>query len=222
MSAIFGATSIFALFLKMNNITLFIFKLIISIGMILIAFPSKNIRYFIKNILYLYLVSIVLGGALYFINIQFSYKQEGIIFYHNKMSINIIILLMISPFILYNYIKEMKKYKLKYNELYELEVILKNNQKLNLTAFLDTGNRLTDPYLNRPIIIINDIDIKYDDMILVPFNTILNTSYLKCFEVEKVKIKGYLEIKKVLLGISPKEIKMEGVDCIIGSNILEG
>lgn len=162
-----------------------------------------------------------MGGALYFINVQFSYKQEGILFYHNGMSINVFILLMITPLILYTYSKEMRTYKAKYSTLYEMEVILKNHQKLKLTAFLDTGNRLRDPYLRRPIIIINDIlKVKEENYILVPFRTIGGQDYLKCFEVDCVKING-ATIKKVLLGISKEKVKMEGVDCIIGTNLLE-
>lgn len=221
LSSLFGGVSIFVLFLPMNTITLFLFKVVLSILMVLIAFSFKNLRFFIKNIGYLYLVSIVMGGALYFINVQFSYKQEGILFYHNGMSINVFILLMITPLILYTYSKEMRTYKAKYSTLYEMEVILKNHQKLKLTAFLDTGNRLRDPYLRRPIIIINDIlKVKEENYILVPFRTIGGQDYLKCFEVDCVKING-ATIKKVLLGISKEKVKMEGVDCIIGTNLLE-
>jgi len=221
LASLIGALSIFLLFIKINNITLFLFKLVISILMILIAFSFRNLKYTLKNLLYLYILSIVLGGALYFINCSFSYKQEGIIFYHNGLSINIIILIMISPFILYTYIKESKNLKMKYNQLYEMNVTLKNKKNISLTAFLDTGNSLKDPFLKRPIIVTNEIDIS-GNYILVPFSTILNESFLKCYEVEKVYIKGLGEVKNVLLGISPKPIKMEGVDCIIGTNVLGG
>lgn len=222
LAAFFGGGSVFVLFLPMNTFFLFLFKIALSIGMVLLAFSFKTLRYFFKNMCYLYLVSIVLGGALYFLNVQLSYKQEGILFYHNGLSINVILLLMITPFILYTYSKEMKAYKAKYSELYELEIFLKNKQELKLTAFLDTGNRLKDPYLHRPVIIVDEkIQVKGDKEVLVPFHTIGHTSYLHCFEVEKVKINGE-EKRKVLLGVSPKRILMEGVDCIIGTNLLEG
>lgn len=221
LAAFIGAISIFLLFIKIDNITLLILKFFISIIMTLIAFSFRNMKYTLKNITYLYIVSIVLGGALYFLNCSFSYKKEGIVFYHNGLSINAIVLIMISPFILYTYIKESKNLKLKYNQLYEMEVTLKNKKSITLTAFLDTGNSLKDPFLKRPIIVTNEIDIK-GNYILVPFSTILNEAYLKCYEVEKVYIKGLGEVKNVLIGISPKPIKMEGVDCIIGTNVLGG
>lgn len=221
LASLIGALSIFLLFIKINNITLFILKILISILMVLIAFSFRNLKYTLKNLMYLYIVSIILGGGLYFLNCSFSYKNEGIIFYHNGFSINIVVLIIIAPFILYTYIKESKNLKIKYNQLYEMEITLKNKKNINLTAFLDTGNSLKDPFLKRPIIVTNEIDIT-GNYILVPFSTILNESYLKCYEVEKVYIKGLGEIRNVLLGISPRPIKMEGVDCIIGTNILGG
>ena len=108
LAAFIGALSIFLLFLKTNNFILFLFKIFISIIMIIISFSYKDIHYTFKNLIYLYIVSIVLGGSLYFLNCSFSYKNEGIIFYHNGLSINVIVLFMIAPFILYTYIKESK------------------------------------------------------------------------------------------------------------------
>lgn len=223
LAASVGALSIGLLFLKLNNLSLFMFKVGISILMILIAFSYQNIRYTVKNFLYLYMVSIVLGGFLYFLNCEFSYKQEGIFFYHDGLSINVIVLIMISPIVLYTYIKEAKELKQKYNYLYEMEVTLKNNKNILMTAFLDTGNRLTDPYLNRPIIVVDSSKLKIDDnYILVPFNTVIKEDYLKCYEIEKISIKGIGEVRNILIGISPNPIKMEGVDCIIGTKVLEG
>ena len=96
-----GGISIFLLFIKINSIQLFFLKFFISFLMIIITFSFKNINYTIKNLEYLYLASIILGGTLYFLNVQFSYRQEGLVFYHNGLSPNIIVMLCISPFILY-------------------------------------------------------------------------------------------------------------------------
>lgn len=222
-SSFLGGMSIFLLFLPLNSISLFFFKFGISIILVLIAFKYQSFRYTAKNIIYLYIVSLFLGGSLYVLNCNFSYKQEGLIFYHSGLSINVIVLIMISPFILYTYYKEMKDLKNKYNQLYEIEVVLKDRNTLHMTAFLDTGNHLKDPFLNRPIIVMNDPKILLDEkFILVPFHTILNQSFLKCYEVDHVKIDGQCLTKNVLLGISPAPIKMEGVDCIIGTKVLEG
>ena len=74
--------------------------------MVLITFNFKNIRYTLKNLFYLYITSVVLGGFLYFLNIEFSYKQVGLVFYHNGLSINFIVLIIASPIILFAYVKQ--------------------------------------------------------------------------------------------------------------------
>lgn len=219
-----GGLSTFLLFLKLNNLTLFLFKFIISIIMILISFKYKNLKYTIKNLEYLYLVSILLGGFLYLLNVQFSYKNEGLIFYHNGLSINFIVLILISPIILVMYIKKTKELKNNYSICYKLNIYYKD-KKINLNAYLDTGNVLKDPYFNMPIIVINKNLINEEDIsdfILVPINTITSHINLKCIKVDKVEIDGKKLNKKVLIGLSPKKIKMEGIDTIIGKSILEG
>ena len=221
IGAIIGSLSIFLLFIKLINIELFILKIIISIIMIQLSFPFKNIKYFITNIITLYTTSIFLGGFLYFINMNFSYKQEGIIFFYNGYSINIIIMIILTPLILYLYIKEKKDIK-KYKELYNIKIVLKNKKEIEKNAFLDTGCTLKDPYLNRPIIIVKELkELEKENYIIVPFNTIIKKSLIKCYEIDHIEIEGQIK-RKILLGISPSPTLMNNIDCIIGKNILEG
>lgn len=223
IGSLIGSLSVLLLFIKINSIELFVFKIFISIIMILITFGYKNLKYTIKNLSYLYISSIILGGFLYLLNIEFSYKKEGIVFYHNGLSINFILLLIISPLILYLYIKQNKELKNNYSYYHKIDIYYKD-RILNLNSYLDTGNKLKDPYLNLPIIIINKNIIKekdIDNYILVSINTINNNSLIKCIKPDKVNIDG-IELKKnILIGLSPLKIKMEGIDCIIGQTILE-
>jgi len=104
--AFFGSLTIFFLFIPFNNITLFICKIIMSILIIFITFGKRN---FFKNLLYFYLVSVILGGSLYLFAISFTYKNKGIIFFDSGLKINFIVILIVSPIIIYLYIKD--KYK---------------------------------------------------------------------------------------------------------------
>ena len=224
LGSIIGSLSTFLLFLDLNNIELFLYKLFISIVMLLITFKYKNIKYTLKNMEYLYITSIILGGFLYLLNLEFSYKNEGIIFYHNGLSVNFIFLIILSPIILYLYIKQVKELKNNYSYYHKLNIYYKD-KIIKINSYLDTGNKLKDPYLSRPIIIINNklIEDKYlDDYILVPMDTINSHSMLKCIKVDKIEIDGKELKKNVLIGLSPKKIKMEGIDSIIGKSILEG
>lgn len=224
IGGVIGGLSTFLLFFKINNLELFLLKAIISIFMIIITFKYKNIRYTLKNLSYLCIVSIILGGFLYLLNCSFSYKRQGLIFYHSGFSINFILLIIISPIILYIYIKQIKELKNNYSYYHKIDIYYKSNI-IRLNSYLDTGNKLKDPYLNRPIIIVNKEFIdekKIDDYILVPMDTINDHSLIKCIKVDKINIDGHIVNKNILLGLSPKKIKMEGIDCIIGNSIMEG
>ena len=225
LGAFFGSLSILLLFLKINSIELFFFKIIISILMQLISFGYKDIRYFLKNIIFLYINSIILGGGLYLLNIEFSYKNEGLVFYHNGLSINFFVLLIASPIIIYIYTKQMKSLKNNYANYYKVDLYLKDNICIKLNAFLDTGNKLKDPYTNKPIILINKKDLILDinefKMVLVPFNTVNNNGLLTCIKVDKIDIKGVGIKYNFLVGIMEDKIKIDGINCILNYKLWE-
>ena len=122
LGAFIGSLSTLILFINVNSIQLFIIKIYLSILMNLFSFYYKDIKYTLTNITTFYIVSILLGGFLYMLNIEFSYKHEGIIFYNNGLSINVIILFIISPIILYIYVKQSKMFQKK----------IKNYHKVNI------------------------------------------------------------------------------------------
>lgn len=223
ISSFIGSLSILFLFIKLNSITLFLLKLVISIIMILIAFSYKNIKYFLKNMMFLYINSIILGGFMYFINIQFSYKNDGLIFYTNGFSVNLIMLIIISPLIIYLYIKQIKTIKNKYNNYYKIKIYIEN-KIIDCIGFLDTGNSLKEPYANKPVIIANENIFKNNKLpppIIIPVNTIMGEDYLKGVKIKKINIENFGEIKNVIFGISKNNININGADCILNLEIME-
>lgn len=224
IASFIGSLSVLLLFFNINSITLFLTKFIISIVMILISFGYNNIKYTFNNLLYLYINSIILGGFLYFLNIQFSYKNNGLVFYHSGLSINYILLIILSPIILYIYIKQIKELKNNYSNYYNVKIIL-NNKTYTYTGFVDTGNKLVDVITKIPVILINKKKIIFDinefKMILVPFKTISETSLLTCIKIDKLYINDKLINKKVLLGLIDKNIGIDGIDILLNPIIME-
>ena len=217
-----GSISILTLFMKINSIQLFFIKLVISILMCISSFKYKNIKYTIKNIIFLYISSIVLGGALYLLNIELSYKNQGIIFYKNKLSINFIILIITTPIILYIYIKECKNLKTNYSNYHKVEIKI-NNETIKCNGFIDTGNKLKDPYKKRPIILMNNNYLEKKDInkIIVPAHTIMGTKLIECIKINNLKIDNNEIKKEVLLGFINKKIKIDGIDCLLNYEIME-
>ena len=222
LGGIVGSLSTLFLFFNLNNLELFIYKVILSILMNIVTFSYKNIKYTLKNIFYFYIVSILLGGFLYFININMSYKHNGYVFYNTK-NINILILTILSPIVLKLYSIQIKDLKTNITNYYKVKIYIKN-YIINTTAYLDTGNNLKDPYLNRPVLILNKKKMIYDinefKMILVPYNTIDNNGLLRCIIPDKVEIEGNI-LNNVLIGISDNFININGVDLILNNNIKE-
>lgn len=216
-----GALSIFFLFLDLTSFTLFLLKIFISILMVLSTFWYKNIRIFLKQISYLYLVSIILGGGLYFINIQFSYKNSGVIFFHNGLSINFILILIVAPFITFWYVKEQMHYKNTYSNIHMVKVFYKG-QEYDLKGYLDTGNHLKDPYKKRNVLLIENgkIPIKEENLIYVPYTSLNHHGVVKCSKTEKIEINGHI-YKNMLIGIAKDTFKIEDIDCIIPSQVKE-
>ncbi len=221
ISSFLGSLSTFLLFLPLNNFSLFLFKVVISIIMIIVDFKITSKELFFSLIKSLYGNSIILGGLIYFLNNQFSYKQKGFIFIHDGTSLNLIIILISSPIIFYLYHKMMKNEKKKRELLHSVSIRCKKGT-INTLGFLDTGNNIKDPYKRRGVILINssEINLSLEESILVPFKTVDSNSLLRCIEIEELRIDDNLITNKYLLGVSPKNIEIKGASCIL-PNIIE-
>lgn len=222
IGAFIGSISTLTLFINITSFQLFLIKIIISILMVTASFGIRNAKYTTKNIIYLYLSSIILGGGLYLLNIEFSYDNKGIIFYNNGLSINMLVLVIISPIIIYIYIKECKNLKNNYSNYHQVHIKIKDIV-IECTGFIDTGNKLKDPYKNRPIILINNKTLKKQDLnkIMVPAQTVIGTKLIECIKIDKLKIDNQTIKKEVLLGLIDKQIKIDGIECLLHYKLME-
>lgn len=224
LASLFGSVSLISLFIPINGVILSIIKIIMGIIMVLIAFGYKNIKYTIYNALYLYMTSIILGGFLYYLKVEFSYSNKGLMFYYKGMNISYIFLLIISPLILYVFIKSLKVLKEVKNYYYKINIILSNSFNITVTGFLDTGNKLRDPVTNKAIILLNKrvIKGKYNirSPMYVPFNSLNNHGLLLCVKPKKIYVDDK-ELNNYLIGFSDNSFKLNGIDCLLNYQVLE-
>lgn len=222
LGALIGNLTLLILFIRMNTIQLLLYKILVSILMIIITFSYKNIKYFLKNLYYLYLISIILGGFLTFINNTISNYNEGFIFINNNTKIDLFAAILLSIVMLISYIKNIRELKTNYNKYYNVDIYFINNEKVSLNAFLDTGNKLIDPYKKRPIILVKNNKLKNKrNYLYVPYNTVAGSGLLKCIKAKKIYIENIGYKKKFLIGITDN-INIDGVDCILNEKLLEG
>lgn len=212
LSSLIGSTSTILLFIITNQFQITLYKLLTSIIMILITFKYNNFNYFKDNLIYLYILSITLGGTIYLLSNTITLNHNGLLFTPNGLKINIYILLIISPIILYKYITKQQHLTTEYQNYYNVEIHY-NNKIIKETGFLDTGNNLKDPYFHKPIILINQTLIKdHIKTFLVPYYTINNKDLLEVFTPQKILINNH-KTKPTLIGLT--DVNINGIKIIL-------
>lgn len=158
---------------------------------------------------------------MYLLNQTFSYKSKGLIFFSNGISINFIVMLVISPFIILFYIRQNKSVKDTIRNCYTFDLYIDNN-KYTLKGYLDTGNTLKDQYKGRGIILMDTskLDLKSKKVIYVPYKTITENGVIACIKPEKIVIDDR-EYKNILIGNIKNRFQLENADCILPNCLKE-
>lgn len=215
LGSLFGSLTFLIIFLNLNNYVLIIYKIIISIFMSIITFSYKDLKYTISNISYFYLVSIILGGSIYLLNDSFI-SNNSLIIKNNLF--NYLILIIISPIVIYIYLKQTRKLKDNYSNYHKVDILYKD-KLYHLNGYLDTGNNLVDPYKKRKIILVK-LNIKYDDtsIIYTPYESLNNIGVIKCLKIDKLFV-DKKEFNNYLIGLSNDKFRIEGINCILHNSM---
>lgn len=211
------------LLLGLDGILFIVFKVLLAVILNIICFGFKNIRYLIKNVTYFYLMSMLMGGVVYFFDSQFMWGEEGLLTVENGL-FKYFIVTIISVLCIYLYLFKFKDMKNNYSSYYNCLIYLDDDNCIRLSGFLDTGNKLKDPYSNKNIILVNKNvlgDFSVCNPIYVPYNSLNNHGLLECFKVNKIVIDGK-ENSDFLVGISEEKMFIDGIDCILNTSLMEG
>lgn len=211
------------------------YKLILSILMVIIICPTKNIRKILETLTVFYLVSISTGGA----SIAISYLFNGYAINTLKGIPVVSFPIMISAigvtigvFLIMLTINNVKSKISKNNIIYDVEIFI-GTKKAKIKALLDTGNMLKDPITNRSVIVVAKRSLQsiltreiLDDITLVlggdkignllneelasrikliPFNSLGNEHGILLGIKSDKIIVDDMEIKDVIIGIYGKE-----------------
>lgn len=203
IGSLVGSLSTFLLFIKINNINLFLIKIIISTIMILISFKRIN---FFKNIFYFYLISIIIGGTIYLIDLKSNYYLQ------------LTLIVIITPIIIFIFGKEIKKYKESIKNKYLVEIKYKN-KTYKLEGFIDTGNRLTSPIKKESVILVN-LKINSKELIYVPYKALNTNGIIPCIKPDKIIIDN-IEVNNCLIGLAKDKFEINGLNCILPNKLKE-
>lgn len=190
LSSLIG--SIYAVISMLNILSIYsnvILKILLSIIMIYIAFPSKNFKTLFKQLLIFYMTSFTFGGVafalLYFIKPQDILMRNGI--YIGTYTIKVVILGGILGFVIIKIAFKIIKSKLtKKDIICDLEINF-NNKKSCIKALIDTGNLLKEPITGLPVIIVesNKVAEILPKNILNNLEQIINGNYSSITNIDE-------------------------------------
>lgn len=144
LSSAFGTSGSLLLFLSLHDYIVYqlLVHTMLNPLMILIAFPVKSRKYFLKDFFSTYLCVLLLGGILSWAMESLGQWKHFWIWAIGGFGICMLV------------IHRQKSRKLERQD-YEILLMLEN-RNLQLKGFLDTGNLLMDPILQQPVHIIRE------------------------------------------------------------------
>ncbi|MGP4072569.1 sigma-E processing peptidase SpoIIGA [Piscibacillus sp. B03] len=137
-------------------------KLIYSIGIILIAFPFHSIRRFVIYIFSFYFINFSIGGGLFALHYVLQSQQIdlpwlGHVAYGNMVSwVFVLIFFPVFVYFTKDRLQKLAIVKLQHEQIYDVIVHIDQHRKFYLKGFYDTGNQLTHPLMNKPIMLIDE------------------------------------------------------------------
>lgn len=139
-------------------------KGIFSIIIIFTAFGFRNLRIFVRHILYFYFISFAIGGGLfgiYFVLNEHIQVSNGVIVTYQTGfgdGVSWLFVFIGFPIVWWFTKKRMDQLvvqQMKYDEMVQVKVSIMGETQ-ETTALIDSGNQLTDPITKRPVIICDE------------------------------------------------------------------
>ncbi len=140
-----------------------VFKVVLSVCIVVVTFGFKKFSYFIQNLLTFYFVSFICGGGLialhYFFNNEMVILNGVVSTKSTGLGTPISWLLVIIGFPSLWYLskkrfEQIEVRKIKYDEIVDVALAI-NEIELHLKGLIDSGNQLQDPLTKRPVMIID-------------------------------------------------------------------
>ncbi len=203
--------------IDINNIITILLQVLLNIiaaiMIIQIAFSNLNKRKLIKAVSYLYLVTFIAIGTT--LSVFYVYGGSPFSAGMQKIIVGIVILFLIANF--------GWRYFQKYKAPEQFYLPIRTNyqdKEVNIIGLIDTGNSLTDPFTNAPVIVVNleDVLSLFSEQMQEELWS-CGEDYMKSIEVfnthglgQKIRILPFSDLGKengIILGFRPDLIELE-------------
>lgn len=197
--------------------------LLMSSLMVWTAFPVKTVKDLARTAAGLYMAAAVMAGlfGLFHISGGPSWYLELLLFRRQvpALSFFIYIILAAGAFLMACYLWEAVKREEKKNGHYVSVILFYQGRNKELTAFLDTGNRLEDPYSHKPVSVISadccrELFRTVSGVTYIPFRCVGKENGLlpavTADRMEMIKDGEMLVIERPIIAISKEALSLDG------------
>lgn len=228
-SLIGGIFSILNYIVNIGSILEIIFKITISILMVLIAFQDYKFKKFIKELIFFYLTSFTFGGIAFML--LFFINPNNIVMENNHLigtyPIKIALLSGGVGFIVITVVAEIIKSNInKKAMICDLEIFYNGKYK-KLKTMLDTGNLLKEPISKTDVVIVERDSLEgiVSNEILKNIKHILKGKWIEADNIHSYKFKlipfsSLGNENGLLIGFKPDYIKIYGEEECVRKNVL--
>ena len=195
-SALGAFCSLIILLPELNLFLSFLLKIVISALIILIAYPICGLKQFIRELTSFYIISFAFAG--FMIAMWYFIAPQGLIIKNSVVYFNISpLMLIVLTVICYLVIRFIQRITGRENpkELFCNIIIEFNGKSVSCTAKVDTGNTLTEPFSNAPVVVVDKKalhnmvpDQSSGKIRFVPFQDVSGGGLLQAFKPDKLTV----------------------------------
>ncbi|MEG2412500.1 MAG: sigma-E processing peptidase SpoIIGA [Clostridium sp.] len=170
------------------------FKILVALIMVGITFDKKDIMTILKGTGIFILYSVVLAGMTFYLAIQENSTLSPNAMIYNFSCKGLVLSLMIIYLVSHRLVIYVKERKVLVSYVYNTEIYIAD-EKILVKAFLDTGNELTEPATNLPVMIVE--------------NEFFSGLNLENYIIYNIPYSGVGGCGGKLIGIKPDSVKID-------------
>lgn len=200
-------------------------KIFVAAVMVAITFGLSRVTAFLREFAIFYFSDFLLLGIVmavcYIFKLKFIAVNNSVMYF--DISSSVLIVCAVASYLLSSVIIRFYNRTLSKKEVYFL-TIENNGTSTDLLAFLDTGNKLREPFSDSPVIVVDANKISADgkNTRIVPVSTVNGIGFLTAFKPDKIILKstkGEEIIENAYIALS-NDVKDENYSAILNYDIL--
>jgi len=247
LSAIFGAAGALTIFMPLTSFwVLTAIKLVVSAGMVLLAFKWLSLSCFLKDLFMFFAVNFFFAGIM--LALWLVFKPGGMIYYNGIVYFDFssftLILTTATAYIALSLFQKLSRAGRLEVKIYDF-ILHFNEKSLALKGLVDSGNSLYEPFSGAPVIIcgISDIEGLFSEeaayaiqncgaesmarlgiyMRWIPYSAVGSSGGIMAFKPDKLEIfqgKSRMVVENVYVGISDTAVGDGTYNTILNPDIV--